>query len=307
MRTFKALLKREYWEHKGAIIKTPAVMAAILAALFIIGALTDGFITVNAGDNERRSFGSLLLMAADKFEQMPEGARDEFVKMALLGPVMLFGGVMLVISLFFALGSLYDERKDRSILFWKSLPVSDTATVLSKFVAVTLLVPLSYFAVITLFQLFMLISATVGAWFSGNTGLTFWISANLFSVVFNSLLSLIVASLWLSPVWGWMMLASAWAKKVAFLWAALPIAMITAAEGYLFHSTKFIEVAAYRVAHGFAIANSNLHLASGGDLFDINVMTWSKALGNSELYIGFLVAAVFLGAAVYTRRFRDES
>ena len=307
MRTFKALIKREYWEHKGAIIRTPLIMAAILAAIFIIGAFTDDFITVNHSDHDRRSFGSLLLMAADKFEQMPEGAREEFVKMALLGPIMLFGGVMLVISLFFALGSLYDERKDRSILFWKSLPVSDLETVLSKFVAVTLLVPVAYFAVITIFQVFMLLSATVGAWFSGNSGVAFWVSANLFSVVFNCLLSLVVASLWMAPIWGWMMLASAWAKKVAFLWAALPIVMITAAEGYLFHTTRFIEMAAYRVAHGFAIANSNLHLASGGDLFNINVMTWSKAFSNGEFYIGLLVAAVFLAAAIYTRRFRDES
>ena len=305
MRTFKALVKREYWEHKGAIVRTPLIMAAIFAALMILGALTGDSIVVDG--NQRMSFSSHLPEAVDKFEQMPEGSRTETMKIALFAPSMIFGGVMLVISLFFALGSLYDERKDRSILFWKSLPVSDTETVLSKFVAIAILVPVSYFVVISMFQVFLLMYATVGAWFVGNSGLTFWLSSNLFSVFFNSLLSLVVASLWLAPIWGWMMLASAWAKKVAFLWAALPIVVITAAEGYLFHTTRFIEMAAFRVADGFAIANSSMHFATGGDLFDVDVMTWSKVFGNSEFYIGLLVAAGFLAAAIYTRRFRDES
>ncbi len=306
MRTFKALVKREYWEHKGAIVRAPLIMAAIFAVLMIVGALTNDFVTVDEGDGNM-SFGSYLLENVGKLEQMPEGSAAEIIKVGLFMPTIVFGGVMFVISLFFALGSLYDERKDRSILFWKSLPVSDTATVLSKFVAVTLLVPVSYFLVISIFQVFLLVFATVSAWFIGFSGVTFWTSANLFSVLFNSLLSLVVASLWMAPIWGWMMLASAWAKKVAFLWAALPIVVITAAEGYFYQTTRFIEMAAYRVANGFAIANSNMHFATGGDLFDLNVMTWSRTFSNSEFYIGLLVAAVFIAAAIYTRRFRNES
>lgn len=306
MNSFSALIKREFWEHKGSILYTPAIMAAVFAVLMLVGGLTGDSLVVE--DGHRIDFTAHIPDAVEKFEKMPDDVRDKAVQMMISAPVLLFGMVMLFISLFYALGSLYDERKDRSILFWKSLPVSDTATVASKIVAICLLVPLLYFIVVGLFQLYFLLYMTVGAWFNGSSGLFLWSSSNLFGILFNTLLSLVVASFWLAPLWGWMMLASSFAKKVAFLWGSLPILMIAVAERWFFHTTNFISMVGERIAQGFAIQNSNMHFLSGADMFDeINVLRWNEALVTGEFWLGILVAAIFLGAAIYVRRYRDES
>jgi len=310
MKSFKALVKREYWEHRGAIFKTPAIMAAVFAGLMLLGALTGDAIVGNniVGENgDRVSVAEKLPVLMKHMEGMGAEEREQIVQTSLSSPVMLFGGVMIIISIFFALGSLYDERKDRSILFWKSLPVSDTATVLSKLVAICLMVPVSYFVVITVFQLFLLVFATVVAWFGGSSGLSIWAASDLFSVIFNSFFSLIMSTLWMAPLWGWLMLASAWAKRVAFMWAAIPMVMIVAAEGYLFHTIRFLEMLGYRFQQGFAIQNDSFNQSIGGHMLEENAMHWTKVFTNSDFWSGLAVAAVFIAAAIYTRRFRDES
>lgn len=305
MNSFKALIKREYWEHKGAIFYTPAVMAAIFAVLMLLGGISGDRFTFDNGEDI--VFSEHFPEAMAQFESLTDEKRSKLVQMGLYVPTVLFGGVMFFICLFYALGSLYDERKDRSILFWKSLPISDTATVLSKFVAISILVPLSYFIVIAMFQLYLLVFFTVSAWFSGYTGVLFWTASNLFGVFFNSFFALIVASLWMAPLWGWFMFASSWAKKVAFLWAGLPILMLAVAEAWVLKSNEFIEAVGYRIANGFAIQNSNIHFLGGGDMFDLDVISPYEVFANGQFWIGILIAAVFLVASIYTRRYRNES
>ena len=305
MKTFKALIKREFWEHRGGMLLTPAIMGGVFAILMVLGGVTGDTLVV---DGEHRiEFAQHVPQAVEKFESMPDGVREKAVQVMLYSPVVLFGLVALVICLFYALGSLYDERKDRSILFWKSLPVSDTMTVLSKFASIVIAVPLCYFVIITAFQLFLLVYGTVVSWFGGTSGMILWASSGLFGVIFNTAISLIVASLWLAPLWAWLMFASAWAKKVAFLWGGLPILMVIVAEGWIFQTSRFAEMVGLRIAEGFAIQNSNLHFTSGGDMFDVNVGTTIETLAKGEFWIGLVVAAVFLAGAIYTRRFRDES
>lgn len=304
-KSFKALVKREYWEHKGSMFYTPAIMAAIFAGLLILGAITGNNVSVNGHDNF--GFIEYLPQAVEQFENLDEQERSNGIQMGLNAPMVIFGFVMLVISLFYCLGTLYDERKDRSILFWKSLPVSDTATVLSKLFAVCFLIPLFYFGVLAVFQFFLLLFGTVVAWFGGSSGVTIWASSNLFGVLFNGLLSLIVASLWLAPLWGWLMFASSWAKKVAFLWGTLPILMISVAEGMIFRSSNFIEMVGERIASGFSILNSNMHYLVGADMFNVHVMRWYEVFASMEFWMGLVVSAIFLTGAVFTRRHRDES
>ncbi len=306
MKTFKALLKREFWEHQGGMLRTPLIMAIAFAAIMILGIFSGDGVLI--GEGESFSLGNELSKGVAKFDSMQQAYREKIVKVTVLTPALVFGLVSLIICLFYALGSLYDERKDRSILFWKSLPVSDTQTVLSKFVSITILVPLCYFGVIVLFNLFEMLFFTVAWWFGGSSGATVWSSANLFSVWFSKLFSLIVASLWLAPIWAWMMLASAWANRVAFLWGVLPIILIAVAEGYFFRSSEFIEMIGVKIAKTLAIQNSSLHYIVGGDMFDGNIFaSASSVIASSEFYIGLGVAAVFLTAAIFTRRFRDES
>lgn len=303
--SFKALVKREYWEHRGAMLITPAAIAAFFAVIMILGVLTGDRIIVNEGHTF--DFSQHLPKAVEEFERLDPEDRTQGVQIGLYAPRVLFSFVMLVIGLFYCLGSLYDERKDRSILFWKSLPVSDTATVLSKFFTVSLLIPAFYFVVTALFQLYLLVFATVGAWFGGSLGGSIWGASNLFGVLFNSLFSLIVASLWLAPIWAWLIFASSWAKKVAFLWGILPIFLVTIAEGWIFQTSSFLQMVGERIAGAFVILNSNLNRLVGNDMFDEHSADWWNAFSETEFWYGLIVSSVFLAGAIYTRRFRDES
>ncbi len=306
MSSFRALVKREYWEHQRAIFKTPLVIALFFAGLMILGALTgDHLISIN-GEREF-SIVNMLPKAIEGFEALTDDEQQKAIQISLYGTRMLFGFVMLFVCFYYALASLYDERKDKSILFWKSLPISDTATVLSKFVGVCLLTPTLYFIVTAGFQLFELLFATVGAWFGGSFGVTIWTSSNLFGVLFNSFFSMIAACLWLAPLWAWSIFASSWAKKTAFLWMALPIFLITIAEGWIFHSREFISMVFMRIAGGFMILNSNLNQLVGNKMFKENSIEWYNIFGLGEFWIGLIVSAIFLAGAIYTRRYRDEA
>ena len=306
VRSFKALVKREYWEHKGAMFYAPLVIAAFFAGIMILGAITGGSLNINA-NNFSMSFAEHLPKLVEQFEELDSGERTQGVQIGLYGSMVLFGFVMLIISVFYALSSLYDERKDKSILFWKSLPVSDTATVLSKFVTVCLLIPMLYFGVVAVFQLFLLIFSTVLAWFGGSFGMAIWGASNLFVVLFKSLIALVVASLWLAPIWAWLMFASSWAKKTAFLWGVLPIFLISIAEGWVFHSSSFIELIGKRIAGGFVVMNSNLNHLLEKNMFEGDSMHWSEVFAMTDFWGGLIVSALFLAGAVYIRRYRDES
>lgn len=305
MNSFKALIKREFWEHKGSIFISPLAIAIILAGLMLIEGVF-GFEQMSH-DDKGVNYTKDLSSIAVHLENMTEEQTGKVIQLALYAPTLLFGGIMLVISLFYALGCLYDERKDRSILFWKSLPISDSATVLSKFVSICIMVPVLYFGILALFQIFLLLYATVSAWFMGYLGIKIWTSSNLLSVLFSSFFSLMIASLWMAPLWGWFMLASSWAKKVPFLWAGAPILIISLAEGWLFNSSNFIHMIGSRIAQGFIIQNSNIHLLSEGEVFDVSGVPWYEILANTEFWLGLIVASLFIIATIYTRRYRNES
>jgi len=305
MRTFKALIKREYWENRGSMFLTPAIMTIFFAGLALIGLISANSITVNGDDF---SILNKMPQLVEQIEHHSEEERERAVQIALYVPIAIFGFVMFLVSVFYSVGSLYDERKDRSILFWKSLPISDTSTVLSKFAAVTLMIPVFYFAALFAFQIYSLIFGTVLLWFGGDSGLVVWASSNLFVVAFNSLVGLVMSSLWLAPIWGWLMFASVCAKRVAILWGTLPIALVAIAEGTVFNSAEFISMVGKHIAKGAMVATASINnLEREGGALGMDLQHPLEAFSVADFWIGLVVAAGFLAGAIYIRRFRDES
>ena len=117
MRAYFALAKREIWEHKSLWI-VPAVIGGlgIVFALYGFGALLlaahQGMININGDITGVNSV--------------------EGVRAFIFGSAAFFNTVMLFMVWFYLMDTLHADRKDRSVLFWKSLPLSDTTTVLSK-------------------------------------------------------------------------------------------------------------------------------------------------------------------------------
>ena len=305
IKPFKALLIREFWEHKGAMLYTPAFIAAFFAFILLLASFGGDSILIEM-DNDTH-YSSELPSAVEMFENLEDTKRSKSIQVGLYAPMSILGFVMLIVSFFYALGSLYDERKDRSVLFWKSLPISDVTSVLSKFVTLCISIPILYFVVISAFQLFVLLLGTVISWFGGSFGLTLWTSSNLFLVMVNSLLSLVVASIWLAPVWAWLMLASSWAKKSTFLWGVLPIFLLSFAEAWLFHSRVLLSIIGDRIGQGFTILNSELNGLVGGGMFNLPFDKWLAVFLNVEFWAGMIVTSIFLTAAVMVRRYRDDT
>jgi ABC-2 type transport system permease protein len=209
----------------------------------------------------------------------------------------------LLVAVFYCLDALHGERRDRTILFWKSLPVSDLTTVLAKAGIPLVVLPLVTFATIVALQLVMLILSTAALVANGLAAEMPWMHWPLFQESLVLLYGLAVAALWYAPVYGWLLLVSAWARRTTFLWAVLPPLAICVLEAIAFHTSHFASMLKYRFAGGFVAAFVG---GQHGDPFvALAQLDPVKFLSTPGLWIGLAVAAAFLAATVWLRRYRD--
>jgi ABC-2 type transport system permease protein len=214
---------------------------------------------------------------------------------------------------------LYDDRKDRSILFWKSLPASDTLTIASKLLAAMVLAPLGFLAVMILTHIVM---AIIGSLMVLSVGENPW---TLFISVFNPLkawamiaASWFAQSIWALPMYGWLLLVSAFAPRVPLLFATLPPLILTILQSWINFLNTFtwknslMGVIGNWMFNTPAILTAEVHDGQGEialgvpltDEFDhaVNLANMLDRLFSTHMLIGLAVAAVFLGAALLLRR-----
>ena len=215
----------------------------------------------------------------------------------------LMMGTLILMSLFYSADALHGERRDRSILFWKSLPVSDLMTVMAKASIPLVVLPLLTFAVTVVMQIVMLMASTlvlaasgfgVGVLWSDVAPVTMW--GNLIYHLFSA------HALWPFPVFCWLILVSGWARRATLLWAALPVLAISGIEKLASHASTFLTLVATRVIGGGAPTDY-----TPGDLFPLGPMTHLtplRFLSAPGLWIGLILAAIFLAAAVRLRRYQ---
>jgi len=199
--------------------------------------------------------------------------------------------------------ALYSERRDRSILFWKSLPVSDLTTVLSKASIPLVVLPLIAFALSLAVQVaLVLITAVlpvrgVGA---GSLGTR----PPLFEMWLVMLYGLTVHALWHAPLYGWLLLVSGWARRTPFLWAVLPPLALGVVERMAFQTTHFGSLMRYRVMGAMKEAFV-LEPGNKGHITRLTQLDPLGFLGAPGLWIGLVAAAAFLAAATRLRRYRE--
>ena len=219
---------------------------------------------------------------------------------ALLQPFSFAAGVIMmaafIVSIFYSLETLHGERRDRSILFWKSLPVSDLTTVLSKASIPLVVLPLLGFAIIVATELIMLLLGSLVLMGSGLDVGTLWTPVfRMWPMLLYHLVT--VHTLWYAPMYAWLLLVSAWARRAAFLWAALPWLAICAVEKIAFNTARFAAILGYRFAGG-------PEAIPGVDSFfdPMTQLMPGRFLSSPGLWIGLAVAAAFLAGAVRLRR-----
>jgi ABC-2 type transport system permease protein len=207
----------------------------------------------------------------------------------------------MIVGMFYCLDALHGERRDRSILFWKSLPVSDTTAVLAKASIPLVVLPLITFAVTVAAQCIMLLLSSAVLLAKGQSVGTLWTHVPLFSMSLMLLYHLItVHVLWHAPFYGWFLLVSAWARRAAFLWAVLPVLAIGFVEKIAFNTTHFATFLLDRLSGG-----AEAITAAGGMPIDPGMhITLGRYVSTPSLWIGLAFTAICLAAAVRLRRQR---
>jgi ABC-2 type transport system permease protein len=223
------------------------------------------------------------------------------------GPYELAAGLIMgtgfIVGIFYSLDALYGERRDRSILFWKSLPVSDLTTVLSKFVIPLVILPLLSFAVTVVTQFVMMLLSSAVLLGSGLNAGTLGARMSFFHMSLMLLYHILtVHGLWYAPIYGWLLLVSAWAPRAPFIWAFLPPFVIWGVEKIAFRTSHFLRMLQYRLIGPEPPSTTG----SSENLMDIlSALTPAQFFSTPGLWVGLAVAAVFLGTAVRLRRYRE--
>jgi ABC-2 type transport system permease protein len=277
-RLFYWSVRRELWENRFLYI-VPLIVAAIVLFGFATG--TAHMAHMQAGS--------------------PPAAASHFSATPLDIAVFALMLTYLILTVVYCLGALYNERSDRSILFWKSLPVSDVTTVIAKASIPLLVLPLITFAVLAVTQGIMLLAAGAMPLARGAGEAAPWMQTSilpLWAAMFYHLFT--IHALYYAPIYGWLLLVSAWARRAPILWATLPVAAILIIERLVFNTSAFANMLLSRLEGG----PSAIQYPPPGNM-PIQAPTLANLgafLASPGLWIGFLVCAVFLAAAVRVRR-----
>ncbi len=315
------LVKREFWEHRGGFFWAPVITGAVFVLLNIMGIITAGVFGARNGFN--LSFGGnqnnmrVLSQALDKQSMDTVGAG---LDMVMYSATMIMGVVLGFVVFFYCLGTLYDDRRDRSILFWKSLPISDTATVLSKVITATVVAPFITAIVGVLTGLLMLLAFAIAL---SLNGVSVWHLLSLshpLRVIANMVGAIPLYLLWALPTVGWLMLCSAWARSKPFLWAvALPVAAGIVIGWFNLLGTVNVssswywrDIAARMLGSVFPGGWFSEVTGIGGDnpaelLSSMSVGRAYTVLASANLWIGVAAAIAMLAGAIWFRRWRDDS
>jgi ABC-2 type transport system permease protein len=220
---------------------------------------------------------------------------------------MLIMAVAFIVGIFYSLEALHGERRDRSILFWKSLPVSDLTTVLAKASIPLAVLPLLVFAITVVLQIVMLLLSITVLLASGVSTAMPW-APPLFEMQLVLLYSVIVIVLWHAPIYCWFLLVSSWARRATFLWAVLPLVAIGVFEYIAFH-TSYIGSPLHDRLLGFVPRAFDLTDKNGvpidGHLIPLAQLAPGRFLSSPSLWVGLILAAACLVAAVRLRRYRE--
>ncbi len=269
-------IRRELWEYRSIYI-APLAAAAILLSGFLI-ALPLHMRGVTTLDRAHEVLDKPYEIAA-----------------------ALIMGTGFIVGIFYTLDALYGERRERSILFWKSLPISDLTTVLSKVTIPLIILPLLSFAIAVATQFVMLLVSSVVLLGRGMDVGTFWAHMSFFHMSLMLLYHILtVHGLWYAPLYGWLLLVSAWAPRAPFIWAFLPPFVIWGVEKALFNTSYFLAMLQYRLAGPEPSA-----AAPHGTVMEIiSALTLAQFLSMPGLWIGLTIGAAFLAAAVRLRHYR---
>ncbi len=299
-----ALIRREIWEHRSIYV-TPIAIAVIVSLVSLAG-----MVTVSAFDKEV----NMALFGASNIAGDAE--RQAALTAFFLGTSWIFLFALAILITFYTLDSLYAERKDKSILFWRSLPITDAETVVSKLLTALFVLPLVTVAVIILTHLVNLVITS--GWVivkGGNAAHLIWGSVPLFDNWAAALIVTVASALWMSPLIGWFLFVSAFTKRSPLLMAFMPLIIIPIIEWIFFRSKIFASAVFGRGEMIPLFRETDIEHFFDEDRMVVNEevvrllahIDVGKFLLSPSVWIGLVVCGLFATAAIYVRRYRDDS
>jgi len=299
-----ALIRRELWEHR-AIYVTPAAIALIVTlSVLAMLMLTSGY----AKELDLAIFGA----------QNIAGPAERRIALTMFFVVTssVFVVALMFLTVFYSLDSLYAERKDRSILFWRSMPVTDAETVISKLLTATIVIPAITAVGIWVTHLINLIVTSI--WVAakgGDAGVLIWGSVSILDNWLAAFIILVASGLWMSPFIGWFLFVSTWAKRMPIMWAFLPPIVLGLLEWIVFRTEYFVTTITARsnitpLFHELSIVQFFEEEQWRHGVENITLLEHMDLVGfvtNPGFLSGLLVCGILTTAAIYVRRFRDDS
>ena len=307
MNRFLWLIRREIWESRAVWI-APLICAAIVIGGAVIAGLWSHHIEFGMDGSE----------LADLNSQLTPAKLDSLSSMMLAGVAIPFLIMVMFTQFFYSIDALFGERRDRSVLFWKSLPVSDAETVLSKLCVATVVMPALAAAGLLVAQIGVCAAAAVKlAWVPG-------LQAHLWNpVVWLNVISLdaylmLTSMAWYLPMIAFYLLVSALAPRSPFGFAVLVPLAAMLAERIVFGSRfiaqmllmrspvgLFAQIFGPQGTHGLGFVFKKTDMDMPQSLFSI--MQPASFLSSPALWLGLLVGAGLIAGAVWARRYRDAT
>ena len=298
-RPFYWSVRRELWENRSVYMAPVAVAGlGLLGFLFSLHGLPQAVRAATAA-----AAASAALPADPALAKAAAKAAG-----ALALPYDFVTGVIflaaLAVAIFYSLAALHGDRRDRSILFWKSLPVSDLTTVLSKVTVPLVIQPLVVFVVAIPVHVVMLAMGAAVLLASGLDPGVLWTHAHLLKIWLTFPYALVVLSLWYAPICGWLMLVSAWARRTPILWGLGAPLGLCLFEFLAFRTAYLWGLLQYRLKGGFALAFT----VGGAGKVPINgpeQIDLSRFLSLPGLWLGLVFGVACFAACVWLRRRRE--
>jgi ABC-2 type transport system permease protein len=297
-RTFYWSVRRELWENKSLYV-APLVLAAVILVAIVIGLIAGSGV-----------WGSVSISAQVSDSRLRGTAIGIFTFLSML---MSFN--MAIVALFYTLDALHGERKDRSVLFWKSLPVSDTTTVLSKAFVSAIVAPTIGFVVMIALYIAILVVGTVALAVNGGSALALLTNARILELAIVGLYLIVTGALWYAPVTAWLLFVSSWARRTPFLWAVMPVAGVVLLEYVAFGTQRistaigerFSDDSAFDPAAPVQFANKSVGplLEEFGNVSVLSLLDPVRLLSHPGLWVGLAIAGALVAASIWMRRYRE--
>ena len=277
-------IRRELWENRSLYIAPLTI-----ASLFLVGFLIS---TIQQMPKMRATL-------VDPAQQRAAIHMPYDVAAFVLLLTAFFTGA------FYCLDALYGERRDRSVLFWKSLPVSDLTAVLAKACIPLAVLPLFAFVVILATQFVIFLLSTAFALGNGFSAVALWAQLPLWKMWISLLCAIVASALWYAPIYGWLLLVSSFVRRGVFLSAVLPPFAIGVVERIAFNTHYFADMMTFRLTGWYSQAFAPLAPGAAPPADPLAQLTLGRFLSRPELWIGLAITVIFLALAVQLRRSRE--